>query len=565
MLARRRRRTRPRGVVAAILARTDLAPLKLTPSHLALLQQVARPRRCAGRVRTLVLGGEAAARSGAALVARSARPGRAIVNDYGPTESHGRVHGPRWPSMPLGRDRCRIGRPIANARDLRARRARRSRCRSACPASSTSAAPASRAATSNRPELTAERFVPDPFAATRGRAACTAPATSRAGCPTATLEFLGRVDHQVKIRGFRIELGEIEARARAATPAVREAVVDRARGRARATRGSSPTSRGAGGRRRDGAARSTLAARLPDVHGARRRSCALDALPLTANGKVDRAALPAPDGRRRRRRAPTRRRTAPIEEALAGDLGRAARASSASASRQLLRARRPLAARGDPDRADARGVGCTPTCARCSSRLTLAARRARRRRSPTASVPPNRIPPGAPRSRRRCCRWSASTSRRSTRSSTRCPAGLANVARHLPARAAAGRHPVPPPARRAAPTRTLQSRPARLRRRPGLDAASPPCNASSSATTSCAPASRGRGSSSPFRSCPARHAPVDDRRDRSLGRRHRRAARGATSIRARSGSTSTQAPLLRCHSRATTRTSAGVCSCLRIT
>ena len=53
---------------------------------------------------------------------------------------------------------------------------------------------------------------------------CTAPATWRAGVPTATLEFLGRADHQVKIRGFRIELGEIEA-ALAAAPASRQAVV----------------------------------------------------------------------------------------------------------------------------------------------------------------------------------------------------------------------------------------------------------------------------------------------------------------------------------------------------
>ena len=74
-----------------------------------------------------------------------------------------------------------------------------------------------------RPDLTAERFVPDPFG--DGPASgSTAPATWRAGGRTATLEFLGRLDHQVKIRGFRIELGEIEA-ALAALPGVREAVV----------------------------------------------------------------------------------------------------------------------------------------------------------------------------------------------------------------------------------------------------------------------------------------------------------------------------------------------------
>ncbi len=74
-----------------------------------------------------------------------------------------------------------------------------------------------------RPELTAERFVPDPFGRLRARAS-TGPAISRAACPTGELEFLGRIDHQVKVRGFRIELGEIEA-ALAAHPALAEVVV----------------------------------------------------------------------------------------------------------------------------------------------------------------------------------------------------------------------------------------------------------------------------------------------------------------------------------------------------
>ena len=61
-----------------------------------------------------------------------------------------------------------------------------------------------------RPDLTAERFVADPFDADAPARGSTGPATSRATAPTATVEFLGRIDHQVKVRGFRIELGEIE-------------------------------------------------------------------------------------------------------------------------------------------------------------------------------------------------------------------------------------------------------------------------------------------------------------------------------------------------------------------
>ena len=103
-----------------------------------------------------------------------------------------------------------------------------------------------------RPELTAERFVPDPFSAAPTRA-CTAPAISRAGAPTAQLEHLGRTDFQVKVRGYRIELGEIEVAlarhaagrrggGRRAARARRRAAPGRVPGCARRRRQSSPPS-----------------------------------------------------------------------------------------------------------------------------------------------------------------------------------------------------------------------------------------------------------------------------------------------------------------------------------
>ncbi|WP_033875056.1 AMP-binding protein, partial [Pseudomonas aeruginosa] len=73
-----------------------------------------------------------------------------------------------------------------------------------------------------RPALTAERFVPDPFGAPGSRLYRSGDLTR--GRADGVVDYLGRVDHQVKIRGFRIELGEIEARLREQA-AVREAVV----------------------------------------------------------------------------------------------------------------------------------------------------------------------------------------------------------------------------------------------------------------------------------------------------------------------------------------------------
>ncbi|CAL9517461.1 Linear gramicidin synthase subunit B [Actinosynnema sp. ALI-1.44] len=136
-----------------------------------------------------------------------------------------------------------------------------------------------------RPDLTASRFVPDPFAGTPGaRLYATGDLVRHRA--DGTLEFLGRADHQVKVRGFRIELGEVET-ALVETGEVRQAVV--------VPRDSRLVAYLVADHPLDWARlRAALAGRLPD-YMLPATAVLLDAFPLTPNGKIDRRALPEPD------------------------------------------------------------------------------------------------------------------------------------------------------------------------------------------------------------------------------------------------------------------------------
>ena len=150
-----------------------------------------------------------------------------------------------------------------------------------------------------RPELTAERFVPDPFDPS-DRSDPSDPSDShgrrlyRTGDlvrrrPDGDLEFLGRIDHQVKIRGFRVELGEVEA-ALAAQPAVREAVVLALPEAGGGQRLAAYVVVHGGASSDPAALRAALRASLPEAFVPTAWQV-LPALPLSPNGKVDRKAL----------------------------------------------------------------------------------------------------------------------------------------------------------------------------------------------------------------------------------------------------------------------------------
>jgi aryl carrier-like protein len=169
-----------------------------------------------------------------------------------------------------------------------------------------------------RPDLTAERFVPDPFAG--GPVARPGARLYRTGdlarfLPGGDVEFLGRNDHQVKVRGFRVELREIEA-VLAQHPQVREAVVAAREDNPGETRLAAYLVAAGEPAPNVDELRRFLAAKLPE-YMVPAVFVPLPALPLTANGKLDRAALPAPGSRRPDLEKAYVAPRSPVEESLA--------------------------------------------------------------------------------------------------------------------------------------------------------------------------------------------------------------------------------------------------------
>lgn len=150
----------------------------------------------------------------------------------------------------------------------------------------------------NRPELTAERFVPNEFSAEPGSRLYRTGDLARY-LPDGQIDFLGRIDHQVKVRGFRIELGEVES-VLSSHPDVRQCIVT-ARTNEDGVRLVAYVVSEIDEQQVNGQLRQHLLHQLPD-YMVPSDFVFLDALPLTLNGKVNRQALPAPGQSAARRR-----------------------------------------------------------------------------------------------------------------------------------------------------------------------------------------------------------------------------------------------------------------------
>ena len=276
--------------LARYTAQYPLDVLKIVPSHLAALLDSSEARHVLPR-RYLITGGEALTRVLVEKVAASDSTCQ-LINHYGPTETTvGSLTLPVGPyaSTNLTGETIPIGRPIANTQ-VYILDGQQQPVPVGVVGELYIAGAGVTAGYLNQTELTAERFLPNPFL-NDARARMYRTGDLARYLPDGKVEFLGRSDDQVKIRGFRIELGEIEA-VLSQHPAIKQAVVlarTDQRGDKRlvayvVTR--HPAS--ADDLKHD------LAQQLPD-YMVPTAIVALAKFPLTANGKIDRQALPAPE------------------------------------------------------------------------------------------------------------------------------------------------------------------------------------------------------------------------------------------------------------------------------
>ncbi|HEX8474928.1 MAG TPA: amino acid adenylation domain-containing protein, partial [Pyrinomonadaceae bacterium] len=241
-----------------------------------------------GLIRCLLFGGEAVDAGRVREVIKDAPPER-LLHVYGPTESTTFATWYRVESVPENAATIPIGRPISNTQAYILDR-RLQPMPVGLPGELYLGGEGLAHGYLHRPELTAEKFIPDAFNTQPGARLYKTGDRARF-LPDGNIEFLGRVDHQVKLRGFRVELEEIEA-VLAEHPSVSEAVVTLREDVAGEKRLVAYVA--AGGDADAAQLRGYLRQKLPE-YMLPASFVSMEKLPLTPNGKVNRRALPVPD------------------------------------------------------------------------------------------------------------------------------------------------------------------------------------------------------------------------------------------------------------------------------
>ncbi|WP_233225362.1 non-ribosomal peptide synthase/polyketide synthase [Nocardia sp. MDA0666] len=298
---------RDTAYLAATIARHAVTMTSFVPSMLATFANTVAPADIR-TLRCVLVAGEAL--NGAAVRAFAAVSDAAVHNLYGPTEFT--VHATHAPITPDRTGPAPIGKPVRDSHILVLDKQLRPVPDLVIGELYLSGAQVARGY-QGRTGATAQRFVADPFGPAGARMYRTGDLVRR--LRTGELEYLGRSDFQVKVRGQRIELGEIEA-ALLATPGIDAAAVRVYRHRAGdllvayvVCDGDPQT-----------LAESRLRDRLPS-YMVPSAYVALAAMPLTASGKLDRAALPDPVLAAERFRAPESAEEKAVAAVLAGVLG----------------------------------------------------------------------------------------------------------------------------------------------------------------------------------------------------------------------------------------------------
>lgn len=283
----------PLAELAAVLA-DDYSLVKLTPAHLSALQPLlaAAPRPLPENMpRAFIIGGEALTEAHIEFW-RTRFPDMQLINEYGPTETV--VGCCYYRAQPNDTGAIPIGHPIAGAAIYLLDRYWNPVPVGAVGEIFIGGAGMARGYL-NRPDLSAERFLPDPFAGS-GHPGAVMYRSGDLGYmrPDGMVVYLGRADRQLQLRGYRIEPGEIES-ALCRLPEVAEAVVEvRSIGDAPALVAYLRLDAAWIGNAVDGTRlRERLSVWLP-AYMLPAHFVAVEAFPLTGNGKIDRAALPLP-------------------------------------------------------------------------------------------------------------------------------------------------------------------------------------------------------------------------------------------------------------------------------